>query len=416
MKNIIFLSYLSIWSIDEGKGAQSFNKTINKYINDGWNVYLINPKEKNSDGKRIDNFKNISFKPIFYKTTKIKKIGYFGKLLHSLQGSFHLYKECKKLLNKLNGQAIIYAYEVDSVRAAKRISVEFRLPLVTRFQGTILTNRDNNIINRIRFHPHFHALQTKADITIMTDDGTKGNQVLMNVNNKSSIIKFWRNGVDIQKSYEIDEVEQKRKVKSLKEKYGISNSDKVLVTISRLASWKRVDRAISAFADAKKNIPSLKLIIVGDGEERESLKNIANKLNVEKDVIFVGAVAQKEIQLYLEIADVFLSLYDLSNVGNPLLEAMSCGKAIITLNVGDTKSVISNNYNGILIEPNDLKSIPDHIYKLIFDEKFSQFLSGNAAQYAKENFWSWEDRMNAELEVISNLLDYNSNPHNQFLL
>jgi len=66
-------------------------------------------------------------------------------------------------------------------------------------------------------------------------------------------------------------------------------------------------------------------------------------------VRFEGAVPQEEVRRYLWAADVFLSLNELSNVGNPLLEAMACGKAIVTLDAGDTNELIHDAETGVLL-------------------------------------------------------------------
>lgn len=66
-------------------------------------------------------------------------------------------------------------------------------------------------------------------------------------------------------------------------------------------------------------------------------------------MIFTGKISHELVYDYLQRADVFISLYSASNLGNPLFEAMRCGKAIITVDTGTTGSVIKNEANGILL-------------------------------------------------------------------
>jgi len=399
MKNIIFLSFLNIWSIDKNKGASSFYRTIISYINDGWNVILINPRYNVGITPKIEGLTNITFKPIFYPLTKIKKISFFGRFLHSFYGNYIFYKIAKKLLDKLNRRVLIYAYEVDGVKAGKKIAEEFKLPFITRFQGTVLTEVDNNWLNRLRYYPHFQAIETKADLTIMTNDGTRGDKVLKRLNNKSLQVKFWRNGVDINP----DELPDEMQIAKLRNRLGLTSDNKVLMTISRLAPWKKVNRAIEALSVVVKDNPNVKLVIVGDGSEKAKLIDLTVKMGLISNVIFVGAVQQSEIKDYLDLADIFLSLYDLSNVGNPLLEAMSRGKAIITLNVGDTSEIIRNNHNGVILDLNQIDEIPKYILKILNDENYQKMLGENAKKYARENFWTWNERMKAELSVVNEL-------------
>ena len=78
------------------------------------------------------------------------------------------------------------------------------------------------------------------------------------------------------------------------------------------------------------------MIIKGDGPERKILEQLSNKLGIKQYIRFEGASPHNEVPKYFATADIFLSFYDWSNVGNPLLEAMMGGKCIVTLNNGDT--------------------------------------------------------------------------------
>jgi len=224
----------------------------------------------------------------------------------------------------------------------------------------------------MRKFPHYGAIKTEADIIIMTNDGTKGDQVLRDLKNNSRIIKFWRNGVDIDTARSIDF----NRVNKIRQALGLRQEDKVLLTVSRLVAWKKVDRAIYALSVAKKRISDLKLVVVGDGDEKKNLMEYAKRIGLEDSIIFVGAVEQEAVKHYLDMANIFLSLYDLSNVGNPLLEAMSCGKPIITLDVGDTNQIIYNRKNGMILGLDQIDIIPDVIVELIQDDNLSKKIGG----------------------------------------
>src|SRR5690606_2839874 len=75
--------------------------------------------------------------------------------------------------------------------------------------------------------------------------------------------------------------------------------DFVLVTATRLARWKRVDRVVDAVALLRNEGIAARLLIVGDGEERINLEQQVNDLGLQDLVTFVGAVPQPEVQRYL---------------------------------------------------------------------------------------------------------------------
>ncbi len=133
----------------------------------------------------------------------------------------------------------------------------------------------------------------------------------------------------------------------------------MLVTATRLARWKRVDRAVDAVALLRNEGIAARLLIVGDGEERTNLEEQVRDLGLQDLVTFVGPVPQPEVQRYLWAADVFLSTNELSNVGNPLLEAMIAGRCVLTLDEGDTRDLIRDGETGVLLHSGEPQVIAD---------------------------------------------------------
>lgn len=386
--------------MEKNKGAASFQKTIQTYIDNGWNVTLINPIHRNGSTPLEKGLNHVKFKPIFMPLTKIKRISFLGRILNSLYNELMFYRLGKKVLRNIENKALIYAYEIHGVKAGNKLKSKFNLPFITRFQGTILAPIENNLLNRLKRYPHFEALKTGADLTIMTDDGTQGDLVLKRLNNTSNEVLFWKNGVDIDVNEPINEV----LVKKVRGELKLSPNDRVLMTVSRLAKWKKVNRAVEALAEVVKERPEVKLVIVGDGDEKTNLQHLVANLGLNSNVIFTGAIPQVEVKNYLAVSDIFLSLYDLSNVGNPLLEAMSVGKPIITLDVGDTGSLIKHEDSGILLSLDQLDLIPNYIKKILDDGVYANRLSNNAQQYAETNFWTWDERMQSELKAVNRLV------------
>lgn len=397
MKSILFFSKISLWSMDKNKGAPSFYKTVKGYVDDGWDVTLIMPETDNSTNG-MEGVRVLSYSLPFRNLCNHKKIGFFFKLVNTFSAYSAMYHIGKQQIQSKDIN-LLYAYEVHGVKPAKKLSRRYHLPLVTRFMGTILAAKEYTLLNRIRYYPHFSALHENADITIMTDDGTLGDKVLERAGNHSKNIYFWKNGVDLPKESPCSEEIQK-----WKDKYHIQPEDSILLTVSRLVSWKHVDRAIKALDVVIQRGKQCRLIIVGDGDSREELEELVKNLHLEGYVHFAGAIAHDEVYFYMNMADIFLSLYDLSNVGNPLLEALSCGKPVITLDVGDTSSVIQNDVNGVLLDVNALDQVPDVIMELLDNPEHAKRLGKAAKEYAAKNFWSWEERINEELIAVRSLV------------
>ncbi len=385
------MTVLPLWSLGNKSGGRALYSTIKHYIDNNYEVLLITDK-------KVDfNFINLNPKNVFYIDTSffinkfgIEKIGYFFKILYVKYFKYYVGKIFKSL-NKDN--LIIYAYEVHAVMACKCLAKKYKLPLVTRFQGTIMANKKYNLINKIRFYPHFQALATSSNLVIMTNDGTQGNLVLKNCNNFSPML-FIRNGVNV-----LDNDINMKKDDKLIKKLNVQNKT-ILLTVSRLEKWKKVERAIYTLYEL--NNEKFHLVIVGDGAMLDSLKLLVKKLDLTNQVTFTGAIQNGEVYKYMLIADIFLSFYDLSNVGNPLLEALCLGKAIITYNVGDTNQVI-NGANGILLDNVDPKYIASIINNLS-DEDIKKY-GKYAKEYADVNLYSWRKRMMIEEKKVGGVFD-----------
>jgi glycosyltransferase involved in cell wall biosynthesis len=296
-----------------------------------------------------------------------------------------------------DGFDLLYGYEVHGVLAARMLRARERLPLVARFQGTVMHPHLDSRLSLARRYEEVLALKTPADLYVMTDDGTQGDQVLERLNPASKYkTRFWRNGLDLQHARPPTLEETRRARESL----GLAADDFVLVTSSRLARWKRIDRAIDAVALLRMKGVHARLLVVGDGEERANLERQASERLVRDCVTFVGGVAQSEVQRYLWAADVFLSTNELSNVGNPLLEAMLASLCIVTLDEGDTRNLIRDGDTGVLLSTGDPMAIAAALAALHGDPERRQHLAEGALALAKREFWSWDQRLDAEVEAV----------------
>ena len=145
-------------------------------------------------------------------------------------------------------------------------------------------------------------------------------------------------------------------------------------------------------------------VVVGDGTQRHSLDRLAEQLGVARYVRITGLVQHSEVKNYMRMADVFMSLYDLSNRGNPLLEAMVHGRCIVTINDGSVSDLIVDGQTGMLVEPGDIDDgLPKILVRLLKDGDMRRQLGEAARLRAHEKLMTVEERMGAEVEAIERL-------------
>ena len=403
MPKIIFITTLTLWSMGRGHGGPAFTQTVKKYIDEGWDVYLISDELSNAEGAELDSAHNICLRPsVFKKYGQIRKLGLLFRWLDHKVMTRRFIQTAERLLSENAEETVLYAYEIFGVEACRRLSKRYGVPFVTRFQGTILSQYANTKANHIRRYPHYQALSCPSDLVIMTDDGTQGDRVLRELGNTSPTL-FLRNGLDLM-GWDIPARIAAFDTASFRAALGIGTDETMFLTVSRLENWKRVERAINGFAEFCRSGRAGQLVIVGDGASRTELEMLASSLGVAGRVLFTGSVAHDAVYDYMMAADVFLSLYDLSNVGNPLLEAMTLGKCVITLDVGDTRSLIHDRENGILLTMETLPTLGAIMLELAERPALRQQLGAAAAEYAQENFYTWQKRMDLEFQAVCALL------------
>lgn len=407
---ILMVSALEIWALSGRGGAPSLYKTLEGLTRRGHTVDFVTasvganhhhgapPQQPPAiDGVRFHLFQLPSLgetrlplpAPVLTVDQKVRFAAVFPLLAS---------REAKRL-DRREHLDLIYGYEVHGVLAARQLERRGR-PFVARFQGTVMHPYLGNKLSLARRYEEVLALKTPADLYIMTDDGTQGDEVLQRLNPASAgKVRFWRNGLDLDKT----RAPSPEETNEARRQLGLADDELALVTAVRLARWKRIDRAIGAVASLAARGVKVRLLVVGDGEERSNLEQQAKDAGVVDRVVFVGGVPQEAVLQYLWAADVFLSLNELSNVGNPLLEAMRAGRCILTLDEGDTGKLIKDGETGVLLTSSAPAAIAGALAQLAAEPDRRARLGEAARQFAERNFWNWQQRIDAEVDELERL-------------
>lgn len=153
--------------------------------------------------------------------------------------------------------------------------------------------------------------------------------------------------------------------------------EKIVVAAGRLDKQKNFKLLIESFAEFQKLYPEYKLVIYGEGKERNELECLANKLLKKHSYSFPGR--QSDLLEKIKSASMFVLSSNYEGMPNVLLEAMCMGLPVISTDCpsGGPREVIENNVNGILIPVNDHEALINSMIRLT-DNNFAKMLGENA--------------------------------------
>ncbi|MBP9822420.1 MAG: glycosyltransferase family 4 protein [Candidatus Pacebacteria bacterium] len=169
--------------------------------------------------------------------------------------------------------------------------------------------------------------------------------------------------------------------------------EKVIITVSRLVEKNGLSDLIRAMLFVKSNfMGKVKLLIVGDAEPKLSLepelKKLTTELGLDSEVIFVGAIDNKEVSRYLALADVFVRPSLSEGLGVSFLEAMAVGVPVVGTKVGGIPDFITDGETGLFCLVGDSQDIGRKIVEVISNKELSDKMS-KAGQEMVRNKYDW---------------------------
>lgn len=397
----IFIISPFLWTMGNTSGIPVIKETIFGFLKNGYIIYLIIP-----DSISTEQFEdpNLYLHTFFWRFSKSPNIPLIGFIYQKLSWIFFSLSSIITALKIIKTKRPVFTYCISfySVIPGFLLSLIYKIPNINRLYGTFLYRYLKNPFKLLICFDQVLPFILPSKLLIITNDGTRGDFVARFFKKNPQKVKFWMNGVNknlFAQAYTPEEIN------SIKVKFGIKQHKINVTAISRLVNWKRVDLLIRAIPSVIKLYNNIQFIIVGDGEEYPNLVQLTKDLNISQNVIFTRSVPKEDISKILSITDIFISLYDISNLGNPLIEAMTSGKAIITLDHGEFGGLLHNMQNCILMTDDDLPDLPDKILLLAENSNLRENLGNNARKTAELVFRTWDERIQIEIETIKKIIE-----------
>jgi L-malate glycosyltransferase len=242
-----------------------------------------------------------------------------------------------------------------------------RLPMVTTLHGTDITLVGN--------HPFYKPAVTfsinKSDkVTSVSQSLKDDTNRLFDIKNEIVVIP---NFIELNNASYINNP-CKRSVMA-------KENERIITHISNFRKVKNIPDVVVIFDKIQKEIPA-KLMMVGDGPEREKAEALCEKLGITDKVIFFGN--SHEINQILNYSDLFLLPSQTESFGLAALEAMACSVPVISSNSGGLPEVNINGFSGYLSDVGDVDAMAQNALTILKDDAVLSKFKTNALQTAHE--------------------------------
>jgi N-acetyl-alpha-D-glucosaminyl L-malate synthase BshA len=231
-----------------------------------------------------------------------------------------------------------------------------------------------------------------TDITLVGRDQTYAPVVAFSINESDAITAVSDNlREETYRSFRIEKdirvipnfVDTQRFFKSDKEHFKqmlAPNGERILVHVSNFRKVKRVEDVIRVFERLHASIPS-KLLMIGDGPERQNAEELCRSLRICNDIRFLGK--QDQVDEILSITDLFLLPSQYESFGLAALEAMACGVPVISTNTGGLPEINVHGKTGFLSDVGDVDDMAKHAVEILRDDERLRQFKAAALEHAR---------------------------------
>jgi len=195
----------------------------------------------------------------------------------------------------------------------------------------------------------------------------------------------------------------------IKQRYGLEGYS-VILSCGRMVERKGFEYLVRAMPTVIQKFPNTKLVLVGEGPERNRLATLASSLGIGENIVFTGVASDEDLPRYYVACDIFVlpaiidARGDTEGSGTTLVEAMASGKPVIGTNVGGIPYAVHNGEEGFLVEQRSPSQLAERIITLLSDQSLRQEF-GKRGREAAEGRFSWNkiaERYVLEFEGLIN--------------
>ena len=192
--------------------------------------------------------------------------------------------------------------------------------------------------------------------------------------------------------------------RAIREKFGISESDKVLIFVGSITEGKGIFELTDAFTRLNFEKPGLRMFIIGAGPQMSALNDMVVSRRLHNRIHLTGRLDHNEIPGFLSASDVLVLPSHAEGLPNVVLEAMACGLPVVATRVGGLPEAVEEGRSGFLINKHDVKSLAEAIGYLIADEHLLREMGLRGRKIVGTKF-SWKQNAEKMIGIYSEAIN-----------
>jgi L-malate glycosyltransferase len=240
------------------------------------------------------------------------------------------------------------------------------IPVITTLHGTDITivGKDPSLAPVVKF-----SIENSDAVTTVSEDLKKETIEFFNIKNQIDVIP---NFIDFNRFH-------KQRKEHFK-KIIAPNDEKIIIHTSNFRKVKRIDDVIKAFAIIRRQIAA-KLILIGDGPERNAMEQLSRENGTCDDVRFLGKL--DSVEEVLSVGDLFMLPSEKESFGLAALEAMACEVPLISTNTGGLPELNVQGITGFMSNVGDVEDMAKNALYILDDANLPTF-KANARRRAED--------------------------------
>jgi glycosyltransferase involved in cell wall biosynthesis len=283
---------------------------------------------------------------------------------------FSYYQLLKEIKKEKPDIIITYLFHADMI--GRMFLQTFTKIKIIPFLRTTYNNKKYRLARLFEYFTKYFAKNYLANSKSVK------NFYIKNIGVSSKKITVIPNGIDI------DFYDNINRDKNLRENLSLGKKDIAIICVANLYVNKGQKYLLEAFEEIYRENKNIKLLLAGDGNEKESLLRQIENYSSKNNILFLGK--RNDVPQLLKISDIFVLPTLFEGMSNAIMEAMTCGLPVITTDIPENRELITNNEVGILIPTQNAIEIKKSLSLLLENESLRKSLGENARKEINKKF------------------------------